>query len=92
VHVQPAYPEALFIAGTSGKVVAEFVVDTTGAVQIATFSAISSSDPEFTMSVRRALEKALYVPAVRKGQKVQQVVEQPFTFVSDSAFARGGHG
>jgi TonB family protein len=92
VHVRPVYPEALFVAGTSGKVVAEFVVDTTGSVSIATFSAISSTDPEFTMSVRRALEKALYVPAIRKGQKVQQVVEQPFTFVSDSAFAHGRGG
>lgn len=87
VHVQPVYPEGLFMSGTNGKVVAEFVVDTTGLVSMPTFSAISSTDPEFTMSVRRALEKALYVPAVRQGQKVQQVVEQPFTFVSDSTLA-----
>ncbi len=84
VHVQPQYPEALFMSGASGKVVAEFVVDTTGLVSMPTFSAISSTDPEFTMSVRRALERAVYVPAVRKGQKVQQVVEQPFTFMGDS--------
>jgi TonB family protein len=92
VHVEPLYPEGLFMSGTNGKVVAEFVVDTTGLVSMPTFSAISSTDPEFTMSVRRALEKALYVPAVRQGQKVQQVVEQPFTFVSDSTLAKRRRG
>jgi len=49
-----------------------------------TFSAISSTDPDFTISVRRAIEHAAYVPAVLKGRKVQQVVEQPFTFVGDT--------
>jgi TonB family protein len=92
VRVQPVYPEALFMSGTSGKVVAEFVVDTTGLVSMPTFSAISSTDPEFTMSVRRALEKAVYIPAVRQGLKVQQVVEQPFTFVSDSTLAKRQRG
>jgi len=90
VHVAPVYPEALFMSGTSGKVVAEFVVDTSGAVAMGTFSAVSSSDPDFTMSVRRALRDAVYVPAVRKGRKVQQVVEQPFTFVPDSSAIRRG--
>lgn len=90
VHVQPAYPEALFISGTSGKVVAEFVVDTSGSVAMGTFSAISSTDPEFTFAVRHALQHAVYVPAMLKGRKVQQVVEQPFTFVGDSTAARKG--
>ena len=70
--------------------VAEFVVDTAGAVAMGTFSAISSTDPDFTISVRRALQHAVYVPAVLKGRKVQQVVEQPFTFVADSTAARAG--
>ncbi len=90
VHVQPLYPEGLFLSGTSGKVVVEFVVDTTGSVTMGTFSAISSTDPDFTMSVRRALQHAVYVPAKLKGRKVQQVVEQPFTFVGDSTAARRG--
>jgi TonB family protein len=92
VRVQPVYPEALFMSGTSGRVVAEFLVDTMGLVSMPTFSAISSTDPEFTIAVRQALEKAQYVPAVRKGQKVQQVVEQPFTFVSDSTLAKRRRG
>ena len=88
VHMRPAYPEGLFMSGTSGKVVAEFVVDTSGSVAMGTFSAISSTDPDFTFSVRHALQHAVYVPAVLKGRKVQQVVEQPFTFVGDSTAAR----
>ncbi|HEY7878897.1 MAG TPA: carboxypeptidase regulatory-like domain-containing protein [Gemmatimonadaceae bacterium] len=83
VRVVPTYPESFFLAGKGGTVAAEFVVDTTGAVAIGTFNAISSTDPAFTVAVRRALANALYVPAVLAGHRVRQVVHQPFTFVVD---------
>lgn len=88
VHIAPVYPEALFLAGKSGNVTAEFVVDTTGDVAMGTFSAISSTDTAFTASVRRALANAVYVPAVLDGRRVRQVVHQPFTFVPEHG-ARG---
>lgn len=80
-RVAPVYPEALFLAGTGGSVRAEFVVDTTGDVAMDTFSAISSTNPLFTASVRRAVAGTQYVPAMRAGHRVRQVVHQPFTFV-----------
>ena len=80
-RVAPVYPEALFLAGTGGSVRAEFVVDTTGDVAMDTFSAISSTNPLFTASVRRAVAGAQYVPAMLAGHRVRQVVHQPFTFV-----------
>jgi len=80
-RVTPVYPEPLFLAGTGGSVRAEFVVDTTGDVAMDTFSAISSTNPLFTASVRRAVAGTQYVPAMLAGHRVRQVVHQPFTFV-----------
>jgi TonB family protein len=85
---QPRYPESLFLAGVTGRVDAEFVVDTVGRVDMATFGALSSTDPEFTASVRRALADAAYIPARLRGHPVRQVVYQPFTFVIDSTMQR----
>jgi hypothetical protein len=38
--------------------------------------------------VRFALKDQRFIPATRKGQAVQQVVQLPFTFVPDSSAAR----
>lgn len=81
------YPDSLFTAHVSGRVVAEFVVDTDGQVLMQTFGAISSTHPAFTEAVRRALPSATYIPASLGGRLVKQVVYQPFTFVADSSAA-----
>jgi hypothetical protein len=38
--------------------------------------------------VRRAVREQRFVPAVRKGRVVQQVMQLPFTFVPDSTASR----
>lgn len=87
--VRPNYPDAMFTAGISGSVIAEFVVDSTGEVDIDDFNVLSSSDPLFTESVRQALRYAQFYPAVRQGRPVRQVVQLPFHFVyNPSAGAR----
>ena len=78
--IVPVYPDSLHRAMASGLVVAEFVVATNGEVDMETFSAISSSHPAFTEAVRRALTEAVYIPAVKQGRAVAQVVQQPFRF------------
>lgn len=78
--VVPVYPDSLQGANADGLVVAEFVVTEAGDVDIETFSAISSTHPAFTEAVRRALTDAVYVPAVKQGRAVAQVVQQPFRF------------
>jgi TonB family protein len=84
--VRPIYPDSLFRARVAGETVVEFVVDTTGAVETETFGVVSSTHPLFTESVRRALRDAEFFPAILRGRKVRQVVQQPFRFVlSDSA-------
>jgi TonB family protein len=75
------FPPALFAAGTRGLVVAEFVIDSLGRVENETIGIVSSTHPLFTEAVRSALVNATYVPAIKKGHAVRQIVQQPFDFV-----------
>jgi len=85
---QPLYPETLLFTGVTGQVLAEFVVDTLGHVELDTFGVISSTNPKFTQAVQRALPEWAYAPAMLAGKRVRQLVQQPFTFVVDSAVMR----
>ena len=75
------FPPPLFAAGVQGLVIAEFVVDTAGRVEDGTVGIVSSTDPLFTNAVRVALNSASYVPAVKGGKPVRQLVQQPFQFM-----------
>jgi TonB family protein len=77
------FPPALYAAGVKGLVVAEFVVDTAGQVEDGTLGIVSSTAAPFTEAVRVALETAAYVPAVKDGRRVRQLVQQPFEFAVD---------
>ncbi|MEO7104493.1 MAG: energy transducer TonB, partial [Gemmatimonadaceae bacterium] len=79
--VAPVYPEALHKSHTPGQVIAEFVVDTTGKAEPATFGVVSSTDARFTEAVRLALPNARFKPAVLHGGRVRQIVRQSFAFV-----------
>jgi hypothetical protein len=85
---QPLYPETLLFTGVMGQVLAEFVVDTLGHVELDTFGVIASTNPKFTQAVQRALPEWAYAPAMLGGKRVRQLVQQPFTFVVDSALLR----
>ena len=85
-----AYPASLFAEKTEGKVVAEFVVDSTGRVEPETFGVVSSSHPLFTEAVETAVAAARFVPARVGGRAVRQVVQQPFSFVVPSSRGRDG--
>jgi TonB family protein len=84
-----SFPPPLFAAGIHGLVIAEFVVDTAGKVEDGTVGIVSSTAPLFTDAVRVALESASYVPALKNGHPVRQLVQQPFEFsVGRQATAR----
>jgi hypothetical protein len=87
-RVVPVYPDALHDGGVSGSVMAEFVVETSGEVNVETMSIVSSSHPLFAAAVQEALREAVYVPAIRGGYPVRQVVQHEFKFVPDSAGRR----
>jgi TonB family protein len=77
---QPEYPDSLLNSRTPGRVVARFVVDTTGTVELGTVSIVSSSGANFAAAVRVALERAVFKPALRGGHPVRSIVELPFDF------------
>lgn len=78
--LQIQYPASLFAAGVKGLVIAEFVVDTLGRVEDGTIGIVSSTNALFSEGVRVALAQAVYVPALKQGHAVRQLVQQPFDF------------
>lgn len=86
--VHPVYPDSMFLAMVPGRVLVEFVVDATGDVNMDTFNVVMMTHPLFVNPVRFALKDQRFIPALRKGQAVQQVVQLPFTFVPDSTVSR----
>ena len=76
----PAYPDSLQRAGVDGSVMAQFVVDTTGHVEMETVNVLESTNRRFTESVLAALPRMLFRPAVLNGRKARQIVEVPFKF------------
>ncbi len=76
----PIYPDSLYHARVPGRVVARFVVDTAGAVELATIEVVSATQPPFGVAVRQALQAARFSPAVLGGRPVRQLVEMPFEF------------
>jgi TonB family protein len=78
--LEVAYPAALLAERLAGTTVAEFVVGTDGSVEMDTFGVVSSTHPLFTEAVRQALQGATFIPAVKAGRAVRQVVHLPFRF------------
>ncbi len=77
---QPQYPESLRASGEEGEVLAEFVVNENGRVEMSTFKVLNSSNPAFSSAVRKALGGMRFRPAKIGGRSVSQVVQQPFQF------------
>jgi TonB family protein len=67
-------------AGISGRVVVEFVVDSSGMVEPESVVALETTDSLFTQSVRDALVRARFTPARIGSRPVRQVMQLPFTF------------
>lgn len=78
--VGPAYPKLLQEKGIEGSVGVEFVVDTTGRADPASFKVLESTHPLFVESVREALPFMLFRPAELGTGRVRQLVSQKFRF------------
>lgn len=76
----PRYPDILRSGGVEGQVLAQFVVDTTGRVEVASFKVLRSDHAMFEQAVRSALPQMRFLPAEVGGRKVKQLVQQPFVF------------
>lgn len=78
--VSPFYPDSLQRNRVGGRVLAEFVVDSTGRPEMDTFGVVFSTDRLFTDAVRRAVSIANFIPARLGGKAVRQLMQIPITF------------
>jgi protein TonB len=82
----PAYPLKLLQAHVMGNVMAQYVVDTTGFADTASFTVLRATHVEFVAAVREALPYMRFNPAKIGPLKVKQLVEQNFAFkITDTA-------
>jgi protein TonB len=81
MNPSPRYPAPLRAARIEGKVIARFVVDTTGRVIMGSVTVDASTHPAFSDAVIEALSRSRFTPAEVRGRKVRQLVSQPFVFV-----------
>lgn len=76
----PTYPETLLRRRVEGSVVVQYVVDTLGRADTATFRVISTTHPEFARAVKQTLPQMRFRPATMANRHVAQLVQQPFAF------------
>jgi TonB family C-terminal domain len=79
-NAQPNYPGMLQSQGVKGRVIAQFVVDTTGRADVSTFKVLETDHELFSAAVKSALPRMRFIPAEVGGHKVKQLVQQPFVF------------
>lgn len=77
---QPIYPESLRVKKVEGAFTAQFIVDTTGRIEVTSFQLVKRGHPLFVQSVRDALPLMRFIPAEVAGVKVRQWVERSFVF------------
>lgn len=78
--VAPRYPPALAQAGITGRVVAQFVVDTSGRVEPASIVILETAHSDFVAPVREALGRAAFRPGLFRGAPVRVLVRQSIAF------------
>ena len=77
---RPRYPDALRQAGVSGRVVARFVVDSTGRIDMRSVQFIESAHPLFTSAVADVLPSFRFRPSRIGNRSVSTLGEMPFEF------------
>lgn len=78
---KPLYPSKLERKGVDGEVLVQFVIDTTGRVDMSTTRVLRSTDSLFAQSVINVLPHMKFYPAQLNGHKVKYAAEFPFSFV-----------
>lgn len=76
----PRYPRVLLDQNIEGRAIVQFVVDTTGFADSASFRVVLASHQEFVQSIREALPDMRFSTARIGAMKVRQLVEMPFNF------------
>jgi hypothetical protein len=67
-------------AARDGRVLARYIIDTSGVVPPASIQILLSDDNDFTREVQRALQRTKYEPGRAGGRSVDTIVWQWFVF------------
>lgn len=76
----PRYPPVLREAGIEGRVLLEFVIDTTGRVEESSLRVVERSASGFDAAAIESLARSLFTPARVKGTAVRQRARQSIAF------------
>lgn len=76
----PDYPEQLRALNIEGVAVVQFVIDTTGRADPASFRVLRTAHEGFAQAVRTVLPHWRFHPAEVGGRKVRVLVQQPIEF------------
>jgi TonB family protein len=76
------YPESLRGRGRerSGNAILEFMVDTTGRVDLSTVTVVQTDHDAFAAAARSVLASLRFFPAQQAGKKIRATVKMPFHF------------
>lgn len=85
----PAYPESMLRRRIEGSVIVQYVVDTLGHADTATFRVIAATHADFAQAVKSTLPRMRFRPAIMSNRLVPQLVQQPFAFkIQDTTIFR----
>ena len=76
------YPPALESAGIAGRVMLQFIVDTTGHAEASSIKVLSSSHPAFAEPAKEMVRKSLFKPGAVRGKRVRVLVQQAVSFTN----------
>jgi protein TonB len=76
----PRYPPVLQQSGIEGKVLLEFIIDSTGHVEPASVRVLERSRAGFDAAALEAVEKSLFKPARVRGRPIRQRTLQSVVF------------
>lgn len=71
------YPDSLRRARAGGEAIVEFVVDTTGRVEVETVGVVAATHPQLAEAARATARGARFFPAERAGRPVRQLAQLP---------------
>jgi outer membrane biosynthesis protein TonB len=76
----PAYPISMIARNISGYAKMQFIVDSSGVIDMSSVKTLSASHQEFAAAVRAAMPRMRYHPAKIGPRAVGQLAEQNFVF------------
>ena len=76
----PPYPEIFRPSCLEGEVLAQFVVNEDGNIDVRTFKVLRATNDMFALAVRSALTSMRFRPAMTGGKTVKQLVQRTFHF------------